>query len=158
MKALNSTLVAWRAGGRRRRRRLRRGRGEEEEAKFMPPKPFFKKQRTTIARSLASPLSRFGDINVRTNERGTHNKYEFLYCPPAAPAAALAACVAGQRRIEPRTRHGEASARFRQNYEIILSRTNNRTSGLISRRPKRSPHGIALEPRIFVHHIALEVK
>ena len=62
----------------------------------MPPKPFFKKQPTTIAAAAVvrvRSLSRFGDINVRTNERGTHNKYEFLYCPPAA-AAAAAACVA----------------------------------------------------------------
>ena len=61
----------------------------------MPPKPFFKKQPTTIAAAAVvrvRSLSRFGDINVRTNERGTHNKYEFLYCPPAAAAAA--ACVA----------------------------------------------------------------
>ena len=94
MKALNSTLVARWAGGRDcggwKTVGRRRGKGRrEEEAKFMPPNPFFKKQRTTIAAaarvpSVARSLARFGNINVRTNERGTHNKYEFLYCPPAA--------------------------------------------------------------------------
>ena len=91
MKALNSTLVARWAGGRDcggwKTVGRRRGKGRrEEEAKFMPPNPFFKKQRTTIAAAARVPrsLARFGNINVRTNERGTHNKYEFLYCPPAA--------------------------------------------------------------------------
>ena len=130
MKALNSTLVARRAGGRDcggwKTVGRRRGKGRrEEEAKFMPPNPFFKKQRTTIAAaarvpSVARSLARFGNINVRTNERGTHNKYEFLYCPPAAM----------RRRHWRRWRHGTEQnqgagtwGRLRvQNYEIVCFR------------------------------------
>ena len=124
MKALNSTLVARWAGGRDcggwKTVGRRRGKGRrEEEAKFMPPNPFFKKQRTTIAAAARVPrsLARFGNINVRTNERGTHNKYEFLYCPPAAL----------RRRHWRRWRHGTEQnqgagtwGRLRvQNYEIV---------------------------------------
>ena len=126
MKALNSTLVARRAGERDcggwKTVGRRRGKGRrEEEAKFMPPNPFFKKQRTTIAAaaarvpSVARSLARFGNINVRTNERGTHNKYEFLYCPPAALRRRH------WRRWRHRTEPGSRDlVRLRvQNYEIV---------------------------------------
>ena len=123
MKALNSTLVAWRAGGRRRGKKTEEGEKKEKEKKkrqnLCRPNHFSKSSEQPLQRSFefARSLSRFGDINVRTNERGTHNKYEFLYChrararaAAAAVAAALAACVwRGREQRKPRTRDGTES-------------------------------------------------
>ena len=89
MKALNSTLVACRAGGRVEDRRKTTGEREKRRrGKIYAAQPIFQKAANNHcggrSSSLGRSLARFGNINVRTNERGTHNKYEFLYCPPAA--------------------------------------------------------------------------
>lgn len=110
--------MAWRAGGRRRGKKTEEGEEKEKKKRqnLCRPNHFSKSSEQPLQRSFefARSLSRFGDINVRTNERGTHNKYEFLYChrararaAAAAVAAALAACV--WRGKEPRTRDGTGS-------------------------------------------------